>query len=78
LDKIQENCQFIEDKRKNIDFSIKNKKSIDNLSENIKENGTPLVQWFKRYKTARERELMLAISNKDTVSNFQFSQNLIS
>ena len=32
-----------------------------------KEQGTPLSQWYKRYKVMREREIMMEISNKEHV-----------
>jgi hypothetical protein len=35
--------------------------------EKNKEKGTPLSQWYSRYKTMREREIMMEISNKDNV-----------
>lgn len=35
-----------------------------------KEAGTPLTNWYSRFKTLRERELMMEMSNKDYVSLF--------
>ena len=35
--------------------------------EKNKEVGTPLSQWYSRYKTMREREILMEISNKDIV-----------
>ena len=68
LDKIQENCKCIEDRRKTIQFSIKEKKSVDAWIENNRTLGTPLSQWYLRYKTMRERELLMAASDKEKVS----------
>lgn len=67
LEKIQENCKFIEERRKTIQFSIKEKKSVDAWIENNRTSGTPLSQWYTRYKTLRERELLMSISEKDHV-----------
>ena len=40
--------------------------------EKNKDQGTPLLQWYARYKTMREREIMMEISNKDNVCHFNF------
>ena len=45
--------------------------------EKNKELGTPLSQWYSRYKTMRERELMMEASNKDQVSSCLFFFHLI-
>ena len=90
LDKIQENCKIIEERRKNIQFSIKDKKNVVCICfylvlqkhqkcyltvffqaawiENNRKLGTPLSQWYTRYKTLREREIMMAVSNKENVN----------
>jgi nucleolar complex protein 2 len=68
LDKIHENCKWIEDRRKAIQFSIKDRKCVDAWVENNRTLGTPLSQWYTRYKTLRERELLMSISDKDKVS----------
>ncbi len=67
LDKIQENSKVIEERRSKVTFSIKDKKQVDLWSEKNKELGTPLSQWYSRYKTMREREIMMEVSNKDQV-----------
>ena len=67
LEKINENCKFIEERRKTIQFSIKEKKSVDAWIENNRTSGTPMSQWYIRYKTLRERELLMAMSDKDKV-----------
>ena len=36
--------------------------------EKNKEIGTPLSQWYTRYKTLREREILMEISNKEEIS----------
>lgn len=68
LDKIQENSKVIEERRSKVTFSIKDKKQVDLWSEKNKELGTPLSQWYSRYKTMREREIMMEVSNKDQIS----------
>ncbi len=35
--------------------------------EQTKEAGTPLSQWYSRYKTLRERELLMEAANKEQV-----------
>jgi nucleolar complex protein 2 len=67
LDKVQENSKFVEEKRNKATFSLKDKKAVDLWIEKNKETGTPLSQWYSRYKIARERELLLEASNKDHV-----------
>lgn len=37
-----------------------------------KEAGTPLSQWYTRYKTLRERELLMEASEKEKVSELYF------
>ncbi len=39
----------------------------DEWTEKNKELGTPLSQWYARYKVMREREILMEISNKDEV-----------
>ena len=69
LDKIQENNKVIEERRSKATFSIRDKKQVDLWIEKNKELGTPLSQWYSRYKTMREREIMMELSNKDHVNN---------
>lgn len=71
MDKIQENNKAIEDRRNKVTFSIKDKKQVDLWTEKNKEQGTPLSLWYTRYKTMREREIMMEISNKDNISKNQ-------
>jgi hypothetical protein len=47
----------------------------DMWMEKNKELGTPLSQWYSRYKTMREREILMEISNKDLVSFWHKLQN---
>lgn len=68
MEKIQDNSKVIEERRNKITFSIKDKKQVDLWVEKNKELGTPLSQWYSRYKTLRERELMMEASNKEKVS----------
>ncbi len=72
LEKIEENSKCIEDRRSKVAFSIRDKKQVDLWTEKNKEKGTPLVTWYARYKTLREREIMMEISNKDNVKCWFF------
>ncbi|RNA10362.1 nucleolar complex 2 -like protein [Brachionus plicatilis] len=67
-DKVQENCKFIEERRSKATFTLKDKKQVDLWTEKTKEAGTPLTNWYSRYKTLREREILMEISNKDYIS----------
>lgn len=68
VDKIQENSKCIEERRSKVNFSIRDKKQVEIWIEKNKEQGTPLITWYSRYKTLREREIMMEISNKDNIS----------
>lgn len=68
LDKIHENVKCIEERRAKANFSLRDKKQVDLWIEKNKEIGTPLSQWYTRYKTLREREILMEISNKEEIS----------
>ena len=42
--------------------------------EKNKEMGTPLSIWYARYKVAREREILMEVSNKEMVKNLRFNK----
>lgn len=71
LDKINENTKCIEERRNKVTFSLRDKKQVDMWIEKNKEQGTPLLTWYARYSTMREREIMMEISNKDNISKNQ-------
>jgi len=68
LEKIQENSKYIEDSRDKVKFTLKDNKEVDLWIEENKIKGTPLSTWYSRYKTMRERELLMESTQSSKVT----------
>ncbi|CAH1240335.1 NOC2L [Branchiostoma lanceolatum] len=69
LDKVQETCKFITDRRSTVNFSLTDKQAIENWERQTKQQGTPLGKFHDNWRKLRDRELMHEIAGKDRISD---------
>ncbi|XP_035696505.1 nucleolar complex protein 2 homolog [Branchiostoma floridae] len=69
LDKVQETCKFITDRRSTVNFSLTDKQAIENWERQTKQQGTPLSKFHDNWRKLRDRELMHEIAGKDRISD---------
>ncbi|CAK9292267.1 unnamed protein product, partial [Gordionus sp. m RMFG-2023] len=59
VNKIQENCAYIEKKRENLNLSLCNQlEKIDNFEEKLKLDETPFSKYYQKWKRLRTLELI--------------------
>ncbi|XP_078696761.1 nucleolar complex protein 2 homolog [Branchiostoma floridae x Branchiostoma belcheri] len=69
LDKVQETCKFITDRRASVNFSLTDKQAIENWERQTKQQGTPLGKFHDNWRKLRDRELMHEIAGKERISD---------
>ncbi|KAI8517299.1 Nucleolar complex protein 2 [Branchiostoma belcheri] len=69
LDKVQETCKFITDRRASVNFSLTDKQAIENWERQTKQLGTPLGKFHDNWRKLRDRELMHEIAGKERISD---------
>merc|ERR1712002_459958 len=66
LDKVQETSKLIVQNRKSASFSsLADTNAIEAWESKCREKGTPLSKFYKTYRVARDRELLMDISQKE-------------
>jgi nucleolar complex protein 2 len=70
LDKINENCQFIEKKRKTINFTLKDVAQINAWETTVRNKGTPLDTMFKAWSKKNESKKRREASDVDTLNEY--------
>ncbi|XP_072047281.1 nucleolar complex protein 2 homolog [Amphiura filiformis] len=72
LDKIQENCREITQKRDAVTFGLADDQSLRAWENKIKDKGTSLSKLYTTYKPLRERELKTEEAGKDRLLDLNF------
>uniref|UniRef100_A0A0P4WBG0 Uncharacterized protein n=1 Tax=Scylla olivacea TaxID=85551 RepID=A0A0P4WBG0_SCYOL len=70
LEKIKENQEFIESKRKDITFAIGDTKSVKDWEIAVKQGGTPMLSFHASWHKMREKEHMRRISNRVQLDDY--------
>ncbi|KAG7153729.1 nucleolar complex protein 2 homolog [Homarus americanus] len=70
LEKIKENQNFIESKRKDATFGIADKKSVKDWEIAVKQAGTPLSTYHVSWLKVREKEHLRRISNRVEMDDY--------
>lgn len=70
LEKIYENQNFIESKRKDVSFGIADTKLVRNWEISVKQIGTPLATYHASWQKAREKEYLRRISNRVEMDDY--------
>ncbi|CAK8694755.1 unnamed protein product [Clavelina lepadiformis] len=65
VEKVQENSEFIQRKRSDITFDIKDISAMAAWESNLKESGVPFHTKYSEYRKNRQRELVQQIADKD-------------
>ncbi|XP_074604943.1 nucleolar complex protein 2 isoform X2 [Brevipalpus obovatus] len=66
LDKIEENAKMIEMKRKSVSFSLQDSQSINQWENEVRDKGTPLVQYFEEHSKIRAKEMEEQLKQEET------------
>ncbi|KAL3861063.1 hypothetical protein ACJMK2_007149 [Sinanodonta woodiana] len=67
LEKVEENSNFITKKRKTATIALSDKTAVIAWERKCQEEGTPLAKFYQTWRKLRDRELQLAISQKDQI-----------
>ncbi|MPC17800.1 Nucleolar complex protein 2 [Portunus trituberculatus] len=70
LEKIKENQEFIESKRKDVTFAIGDTKSLKDWEIAVKQGGTPMSSFHASWRKLREKEHMRRISNRVQMDDY--------
>ncbi|XP_034951113.1 nucleolar complex protein 2 homolog [Chelonus insularis] len=71
LSKIQENAQFIETERKKITVDLKDLASIKNWENTIKNQGTPLIKFYKSWFEIHQSQKLKLLTQNDSMSDLK-------
>nr|CAG4640698.1 EOG090X02MG [Eulimnadia texana] len=63
LEKIQENSQFVENKRRQVSFDLSNTEAVRGFENQLK-GSTPLAVFYASYKKMRDREVAIKLAKK--------------
>ncbi|XP_014665889.1 PREDICTED: nucleolar complex protein 2 homolog [Priapulus caudatus] len=67
LDKITENSNYINQRRKNVSFAVNDLNAVARWESQTQEEGTPLSKYYKTWRKLRDRELAHEISGKEQI-----------
>ncbi|KAG0716011.1 Nucleolar complex protein 2 [Chionoecetes opilio] len=70
LEKIKENQEFIESKRKDVTFAIGDAKAVKDWEISARQNGTPMSSFHASWRKIREKEHMRRISNRVQMDDY--------
>ncbi|CAK9292266.1 unnamed protein product [Gordionus sp. m RMFG-2023] len=73
VNKIQENCAYIEKKRENLNLSLCNQlEKIDNFEEKLKLDETPFSKYYQKWKRLRTLELINDMTQRNEISEYDY------
>lgn len=70
LDKVKENQDFIESRRKDVTFAIGDRKAVKNWEISVKQSGTPLTSFHASWRKTREKEHLRRVSNRVEMDDY--------
>ncbi|KAJ8972628.1 hypothetical protein NQ314_000084 [Rhamnusium bicolor] len=71
LEKIQQNCEFIENERAKVTFNITNFKQIEGWEAQIKNKGTPLSTYFESWSKLRTIKKNKQLTNNEELGDYK-------
>ncbi|XP_068225049.1 nucleolar complex protein 2 homolog [Palaemon carinicauda] len=70
LDKIRENCDFIEDRRKDVKFGIADLEAVKNWEVSVKQTGTPFNKYYDSWHKIRQKEFQQQMADSVSVPDY--------
>lgn len=70
LDKIRENGDFIEDRRRDVKFGVADLEAVKNWEVSVKQSGTPLNKYYESWRKIREQEFHQQLADSISVPDF--------
>ena len=67
LEKIQETVKYVEKQRSQVHFDLADTKAVLALENQLKQNGTPLSNYYASWKKIKDREMAVKIARKPQV-----------